>query len=359
MPVALSAPVSPWSGASTPADAVPAAPAGTRDDALASAQDAAGVGREAPLWSAEAPLVVVVNRRAGARRGDEAARLIEQRVREAGRRCSVHLVRRGAQVPVLARTAVNEAARAGGVVVAAGGDGTLNAVAQEAYRAGLPFAALPQGTFNYFGREHGLSLDLEAAVASLLRAHPRPVQVGEVNGRLFLVNASVGLYPQVLEEREAATRQHGRHRWVALWSGMRTVLRERRRLALRVERDGEPRLLEAATIFVGNNRLQLERLGIAHAGVLDRGQLVALWVRPLDPLLALGLMWKGATGQLEEAHAVESFPFGDLEVQSLTGPSRPRWLKVAIDGEVLWLRTPLRFRPAPKPLWLMAEPDGA
>ncbi len=335
-----------------------AAQAGDDDGSATGLAPCGESGHAAPLCSEQAPLVVVLNRRSGARRAHEAADLIERLTREAGRACRVHAVRRGAHVPAVARAAVEEARRLGGILVAAGGDGTLNAVAQEAYRESLPFAALPQGTFNYFGREHRLSLELEQALASLLKARPRAVQVGEVNGRLFLVNASVGLYPRVLEEREAATREHGRYRWVALWSGIRTVLRERRRLALRVELDGEPRLLEAATIFVGNNRVQLDRLGVAQAEALDHGQLVALWVRPLDPVSTLGLLWKGATGQLEQARAVESFGFRELEVQSLSGATRPRWLKVAIDGEVLWLRTPLRFRPAPRPLWLMAEPPG-
>jgi hypothetical protein len=87
-------------------------------------------------------------------------------------------------------------------VVAAGGDGTINTVAHEAVRQGCLFGVLPQGTFNYFGRTHGIPEDLAEAVRALLRARVTPVQVGMVNDRIFLVNASVGLYPQLLEARE-------------------------------------------------------------------------------------------------------------------------------------------------------------
>ncbi|HWP18933.1 MAG TPA: diacylglycerol kinase family protein [Burkholderiaceae bacterium] len=324
----------------------------------AAAPAASGGGALAPRVAEDAPLFVVLNRRSGPRRGDEAAALIASTLRDAGREFSLLQVQRGAQVLAMAREAATRAARATGVVVAAGGDGTLNAVAQQAHAAGLPFAALPQGTFNYFGREHRIPLALEEALQLLLRAQPQPVQVGEVNGRLFLVNASMGLYPAVLQEREAMTKEHGRHRWVALWAGVRTMLRDRRRLVLRMECDGQPRLVEASTVFVGNNRLQLEMLGVPEADVVSQRELAALWVRPLDTRKALGVLWGAALGRLAQADAVERFAFRRLEVQSLSGASRPRRLQVAIDGEVCSLQTPLVFRPSPQPLWLMCEPPA-
>ena len=91
-----------------------------------------------------------------------------------------------------------------GALVAAGGDGTLNAVAQVAHGLGCPMGVLPHGTFNYFARSHGLPLDLDEGMRALLRAEPRPVQVGQVNGRVFLVNASLGLYPQIVPSRRAS-----------------------------------------------------------------------------------------------------------------------------------------------------------
>ena len=49
------------------------------------------------------------------------------------------------------------------------------------------------------------------------------MQVGLVNDRVFLVNASLGLYAKLLEDREAFKAQYGRHRWVAFWSGLLTA----------------------------------------------------------------------------------------------------------------------------------------
>ena len=143
------------------------------------------------------------------------------------------------------------------MVVAAGGDGTLSAVAQATLGSGCGFAVIPQGTFNYFGRAHGIASDTVAATRSLLAGRLRPVQVGCVNERVFLVNASLGLYPQVAggsRGAEAALRaQPAGRRWAALV----TLWRGARPLRIEIEHDGMRRSLRASTLFIGNNRLQL------------------------------------------------------------------------------------------------------
>ena len=162
----------------------------------------------------------------------------------------------------LAQQAVECARAERGVVVAAGGDGTLNTVAQAVLGSGCAFGVLPQGTFNYFGRNHGIPSDTAAATRLLLSARAQPVQVGLVNERVFLVNASLGLYPQLLEDREAWKQQYGRHRLVAFGSALATLLREHRQLRIRVERAGKAHVVRTPTLFVANNRLQLEQIGI-------------------------------------------------------------------------------------------------
>lgn len=155
--------------------------------------------------------------------------------------------------------------------MAAGGNGTLNAVARAVLGSGVPFGILPQGTFNFFGRAHGIPQDAHAATRCLFDARIEPVQVGLLNDRLFLVNASLGLYPQLLEDREAYKQRYGRSRMVALWSGLVTLLRAPPQLTLQLEHGGQARTLRTPTLVVGNNALQLERLGIAEAAALQQG----------------------------------------------------------------------------------------
>ncbi|CPL37736.1 Putative lipid kinase BmrU [Bordetella pertussis] len=230
----------------------------------------------------------------------------------------------------------------------------LPGVARAVLGSGVPFGILPQGTFNFFGRAHGIPQDAHAATRCLFDARIEPVQVGLLNDRLFLVNASLGLYPQLLEDREAYKQRYGRSRMVALWSGLVTLLRAPPQLTLQLEHGGQARTLRTPTLVVGNNALQLERLGIAEAAALQQGQLVAMSVRPVGTLALYGLLLSGLFSRLGEADKVVSFGFDRLTVR-VRGRRR---VKVAMDGEISWLPTPLQFQVSPEPLRLLVPSPG-
>jgi diacylglycerol kinase family enzyme len=304
------------------------------------------------------PFFIVLNQSSG-RDDAGAVRATVQRVlSQAGREHHVVQLARGDDIAAAMRTAAAQAQAQRGTLVVAGGDGTVNAAAQAAHAAGCVLGVLPQGTFNYFSRTHGIPSDIEAAARLLLTATPRPVQVGLVNDRLFLVNASLGLYPQALEDREGYKRQFGRSRGVALASALATLLREHRQLVLSIERGGRTRTVRTPTLFVGNNRLQLEQVGIAQAPALDAGHIAAIMLRPAGTLALLWLMLRGAFGTLGDAERVISFEFQRMTVRPAL-PFGRRGVKVAADGELLWLRSPLEFRVSPRPLWLLKPDDGA
>jgi diacylglycerol kinase family enzyme len=244
----------------------------------------------------------------------------------------------------------------GGAVVAAGGDGTINAVAQVAHDLDCPMGVIPQGTFNYFSRTHRIPLDTEAAARALLTARVEPVQVGEVNGRIFLVNASLGLYPELLEDREKFKSRFGRNRLMALFAALVTILREHRQLRLLIQSAGAARTVRTSTLFVGNNRLQLQQVGLPEARAIDRGRVAGVMLKPVSNWRLLRLLMRGAMGSLGEDDSVDSFEFQRMTVSPAL-PYGMRRAKVAADGEVMWLRTPLEFRVADKPLLLLA-PHG-
>ena len=301
----------------------------------------------------QAPFFIVQNTGSGRDNAQDVQATIRQVLDAAGRRHEFIAVDDGRQLTAAAQTAVERARQHDGIVVAAGGDGTLSAVAQVVLGTGLPFGILPQGTFNYFGRCYGISQDTEDALRGLLGGEVRPVQVGLLNGRLFLVNASLGLYPQLLEDREAYKQKFGRSRLVALWSGIVTLMREPRHLGLELEYEGKSRLLRTPTLVVGNNRLQLEHIGIA-ADELDRGRLVGMAARPVGALALYGLLLRGLLSRLGDAEHVVNFGFDRLRVNV----RHRRRVKVAMDGEISWMDTPLEFRVSPEPLPLVV-PDGS
>jgi len=268
---------------------------------------------------------------------------IEGVMRAAGRRFELNVVDPPEALAELAQQAVDKARASGGIVVAAGGDGTINTIARMAVAAACPFGVLPQGTFNYFGRTHGVPEDLAESARALLDSRVLPVQVGLVNGHVFLVNASIGLYPRLLEERERDKAAFGRSRLVAFLSALKTVFGRFRHLRIALEIDGHERHLNTPTLFVGNNRLQLEQVGVAPLSeAIADGQLAALAPHAVGTLGMLGLLVRGAAGRLGDADNVAAFGFRQMTVR-YRGWYRRRRIKVATDGEVRRLDMPLHF----------------
>ncbi|MFD1894110.1 diacylglycerol kinase [Ottowia beijingensis] len=297
--------------------------------------------------SAPAPLFLVFNAASG--RGDtpDVSRHVAERLRAAGRRAECFVARQPGELGAVIGRAVNAARDARGIVVAAGGDSTLNAVAQAVWNAGLPMGVLPQGSLNYFGRTHGMSTDLDAAVDALLGARVQPVPVGMVGERLFLVNASVGLYPRLLE---AGGQRHGRSRLVAWIAGLGTLLRGRSLMTLELHDGTETRVVRTRTLFVGHNDLQLRALGLREPLAAEAGRLLAITLPPAPPLATLWRMLRGSIGRLDGAARVDSFSVDRLVVQPGRGSGG---MQLAIDGELAHLPAPLVFQLAPRPLRLL------
>ncbi|MFM2345533.1 MAG: hypothetical protein RL654_286 [Pseudomonadota bacterium] len=317
-----------------------------------------------PIDWARAPLHVIVNTHAGHRhdRADLQAQL-SRHLTASARPWELYRPRRPAELPTLAAQVVARARIDGGVVIAAGGDGTLNTVVQALWEQQMPFGALPQGTFNFFGRQHGLPTDPDEALPQLLDAiatgDMRPVQLGRIGGQIFLVNASLGLYPELLEEREAMKRRHGRSQWIARLAGLASLMRPHRRWRLHLTRtdlDGQRHReqREATTLFIGNNPLQLRQVGLSDEA-LQRGGLGALTLAPVGRAGMIGLILQGLAGRLGRAQAVQDFAFSRLDVDL---PGRRR-VRIAIDGERMILPLPLRVEVAPRPLWLIGARDLA
>jgi diacylglycerol kinase family enzyme len=303
-----------------------------------------------------ATFFIALNASSGHTETEERRTTIESVLRDAGRQFHLTVIDQPDTIDQTASQLARQAAAAGGVLVAAGGDGTINAVARQAIAHGCAFGVLPQGTFNYFGRTHGIPEELSEAVHALLAARLHPVQVGMVNDRVFLVNASVGLYPRLLEERELDKKQFGRSKLVAVLSAIKTILIPHRRLRLVLQIDGELRRLRTATFFVGNNRLQMEQVGIPPLGAaVEDGRLAAVAPRTKGKLGMLWLMLHGALGRLghmNQADELATFSFTRMQVKVRT-LARRRKVKVATDGEVTYMSNPLEFRVMKEQLLLL------
>ena len=306
------------------------------------------------------PVQFVINAAAGSADAESRRGVIEAALQAAGRHGELRFSR-PEDLAGVAQDAAAAASATRTAVVAVGGDGTINTVAQAAHAVGCAMGVVPQGTFNYFARTHGIPADPTDAVHVLLQSAPAPVQVAGINDRVFLVNASLGLYPDLLEDREAYKASFGRSRGVALVAAFATLLRAQRRLRLHIETGGTVRDVQTLTLFVGNNRLQLQQFGAEPADTLagtpGDGSMAALMLRPIGTLAMIGLMLRGALGTLGDAQSVDHFEFDRMVVKPRLPRSR-RGVKVAFDGEVTTMHAPLDFRVLAKPLYLLKpQPD--
>ena len=285
------------------------------------------------------PVFVILN--VGSGHGDAAA--CEQEIRAGfeamGHEHQVVVAGSAAQVREQARRAMEQARTHPQVIVAAGGDGTVNLIAGLVVEQDLPFAVIPLGTFNYFARDLGIPLDPRAAAEAIATGHIRRVHVARVNGHLFLNNASFGLYRQLLEQREHDKRRFGRYKLVAVLSALATVWRFRQVYTLRIELDGKSVTLRTPMLFFGLNSLQLEKLDLDVASCTNAGQMAVIALQPSGPWHLLGLALRGALHGLHDSPELRCHGASQVLVEQ---PGR-RTTRVAVDGETFECTMPLHF----------------
>lgn len=285
------------------------------------------------------PFTVILNVGSGHHDAAEVEGSIRAALEQAGRAHRIVVTQGAQEVEREARRAVEHCHEHPQVIVAAGGDGTINLVAGIVLGTGAPFGVIPLGTFNYFARDLGISQDPGEAAAALATGRVRPVHVARVNGHLFLNNASFGLYRQLLEEREGFKQKLGRYRMVAAIAALFTVWRFRRVYFLRMQLDGREVTLRTPMLFFGLNSLQLENLDLEVAPCAQSGMLAVIALQPTSPWHMIGLALRGALQGLRGSPDLRCHCASEVEV-SLPGQRRTR---VAVDGESVECELPLRF----------------
>ncbi len=254
-----------------------------------------------------------------------------------GGRVRLERVGRGEDPGVRAR----QAAARGDTLVAAGGDGTVSAVATAAVEADATFGVLPTGTLNHFAKDIGIPADVPEAVRIILAGHVRRLDAGEVNGRLFINNSSIGIYPRMVGEREAEHR-HGMQKRPAFALAMVRTWWRYRPLSGRLLIDGQTRVVRTPFVFIGNNEYCLEGLRLGARSALDAGQLSVVVAPDCGRLEILALPLRALVGRLQADENVAVGLAREVVVEL-----RRRKVRVALDGEITTLRTPLRYRIRP------------
>jgi diacylglycerol kinase family enzyme len=233
-------------------------------------------------------------------------------------------------------------------VVVGGGDGSIRSVASVLADTGVPLGILPLGTLNHFARDLGLPFDPRQAVGILASGAVRSVDLGTMNGEVFLNNSSIGLYPFLVLEREKQRHAHHVSKWVAMLLSLPRVLRNLPLFRLRVRVGDLAEACRTPLLFIGNNEYQLAFTALGRREKLDGGEL-SIYVAKTNS--NVGLFWIAVRAVLGLS------PAQDMRI--VTGKaaiieSRRHHLLVAFDGEVERLRPPLHYGIKPGALRVFA-----
>jgi YegS/Rv2252/BmrU family lipid kinase len=281
---------------------------------------------------------VIVNASSGAGVRADVRQRIAGAFEARGADARVSLAANGTDLAALAHSAARGDAE---TVVAGGGDGTLNSVAEAIIGSDKTLGVLPLGTMNHFAKDLGIPLDLEGAVGTIAAGHAVRVDVGEVNGRIFLNNSSLGLYPRIIRERERQQRL-GWGKWPAyVWAAL-AVLRRYPFLEIRLTVDGRELTGRTPFVFVGNNEYEMDRLTIGSRACLDRGRLSIYAASHTGRLGLFRLALRALLGGLRRDRDLLALAATDFQVGT-----RRRRLRVALDGEVTVMEPPLHYRVRP------------
>ena len=260
---------------------------------------------------------------------------IEAALQAAGIEPSLEAVE-GGTIDERTRAALEQGAK---LVVVGGGDGSVSAAAQAMAGSGATLGILPLGTLNHLARDLGLPFDLREAAAVIANGKARTIDVAEVNGRTFVNNAAIGLYPLMVLDREAQQKRLGRSKRLAmLVASLRTMFRfHHQRLTL--SGDGGEAQVDTPLLFVGNNDYRLAMPGAGKRPRLDDGRLCVMVLRKKGLPGFLAAVARGLLGLIREDDMVRLD-----HVERLCVGSARSSLTLALDGETLRMEPPLDFR---------------
>jgi diacylglycerol kinase family enzyme len=294
------------------------------------------------MTSSAARISVLINEQSGVTPRQDAGEEIQSRFTAAGMPVRLERVRHGGDMAARAR----QAAGRGDVLVAAGGDGTIGTVAAVAVEANARFGVIPRGTLNHFAKDAGIPLELPEAVQTIVAGHVRDIDVGDLNGRVFVNNASLGIYPRMVWERLAEQRQ-GRGKWTAFTIAMARTWRRYRMLTARMSIDRQLHVVRTPFIFVGNNEYAAAGFQVGARAALDRGRLSVFVAPECGRFEILALPLRALTTRLAADEKFKCFL-----AQEVTIELSRHHVSVGLDGEVTVMRPPLHFRVRPAALHL-------
>ena len=271
----------------------------------------------------------------GTTRGEKEAEEIRDALAAGGLSARVELLD-GRGIVKQARKAVADGAD---LLIVGGGDGSVSAAAGVLAGTKTTLGILPLGTLNHFARDLGIPLDLAEAAELAARGKSRRIDVAEVNGRVFVNNSAIGLYPLMVIDRDSQRKRLGRSKRLAmLVASVRTLARfNHYRLTLTV--NDEQARVNTSLLFVGNNDYRIDLGAPGQRESIEDGRLSVFVMRKKN---RRGLIAASVRALFNRTRPDDMVQLGDVE--RLLVESRRSHLAISIDGEVESVSTPLDYR---------------
>jgi len=299
----------------------------------------------------DAPVAVIVNASAHSDGAAQVSSELERYFDAAKLKIEIKLAKSGEEVLAEVGAAVVSKPA---MIVVGGGDGTLNSAAGLLIGSGIALGVLPLGTLNHFAKDLQIPVDLEQAVAVIAAGHAVEVDVAAVNDRFFLNNASIGIYPKLVEHRDQQQQWLGRGKWPAfLWAAF-SVLRRYPFVEVVLEVDGKSLARRTPFVFVGNNRYEMEGFRIGARARLNAAELSLYVANRTGRFGLVRLALRALLGRLDQAADFDTACAKHINVKA-----RRSRMHVATDGEIGVMETPLRFRILPAALRVIVPGPGS
>jgi diacylglycerol kinase family enzyme len=278
---------------------------------------------------------VIINAGSGTGHTPEWAEQLTDKFRACGMEIDLTLASDGTQMIETAQRALTAKSP---IIVAGGGDGTLNAVASVVSGTDVTLGVLPLGTLNHFAKDLRIPLELDDAIRTIAEGNVRQVDVGAINDRIFLNNSSLGLYPDIVRSREKQQRLLGRGKWHAFFWASIAVLRRYPFIHARLKVEGVEHARRTPFIFVGNNAYLMEGLEMGTRARLDAGVLSLCVAHRTGRLGLLRLAFSALLGRLRAEKEFDALITEEVEIDT-----HHKRLPVSTDGEVTLMGTPLHY----------------
>lgn len=296
-------------------------------------------------------IVVIINATGGSFVEGETEQIVRSEFEARGIESKIWLAKTGSQIESLVKAAVESNAE---VIVGGGGDGTLGTVASFVAKTGKSFGILPLGTLNHFSKDLGIPQDLGEAIGVIAENHTKEIDLGEVNGRIFVNNSSIGLYPRIVRHRQVQQNRLGRGKWSAAFIAALRIFWINPFFSVRIGIGDRGFQRKTPFLFVGNNEYEMELYNIGTRPRLDEGKLSIYLLHHGGRWGAVRLLIQTVFGQLRQSREFDS-----IKAEEVTIATRKKLTLVALDGEVSVMQTPLRYRILPAALKVIIPQNNA